>query len=52
MKRFLIILIAADVVFTMLFLPWGMLINAIIMITASLIILPIAYYRYFIRKKA
>lgn len=51
MKVVFIILIAADIIFTMFFLPWGMLFNALIMIASLLILIPLFYYRFYIRHK-
>ena len=47
MRRLFILLIVADVVLTMIFLPWGMLINAAIMFLSLLVIIPVMYYRTF-----
>ena len=46
MKRLLIALIVADVLLTMIFLPWGMLINAVIMIVSLIILVPLFYFRW------
>jgi hypothetical protein len=51
MKRLFIIIIAADIILTTIFLPWGMLVNVGILVVSLMILIPVFYYRLYVRGK-
>jgi len=51
MKRLFIIIIAADIIATTIFLPWGMLINVGILVLSLMILIPFFYYQIYIKGK-
>ena len=51
MKRLFIIIVAADIIGTTIFLPWGMLVNIGILVVTLLILIPFFYYQIYVKGK-